>query len=520
MPLTSGTRLGPYEIISAVGAGGMGEVYKARDTRLQRTVAIKVIGAGPGDPELVRRLEHEALSASALNHPNILTVHELGTFDDTPFLATEFVEGQTLRALLGKGALPLGKALDIAMQVASALEAAHAAGLVHRDVKPENVMVRPDGYVKVLDFGLVKLTPLQQTGDEGRTVSLHTQPGMILGTVGYMAPEQVRGQPVDQRADIWSFGVVLSEMLSGRSPFAAPTTSDVIASVLEREPRSLASSGVEAPAELERIIGKSLEKDRDARYQTIKDLLIDLRRLKQQIDVAAEIKRSTQHGAPGVVTHDVRSPRIGGPLASGAAVALLLVLGFAGWWAWGTATPAPPPPARFEYWLTVQKMIDGKPYQDEFESSGQEVFGDGWRFRFNLQGREPGHFYLLNEGPAANGQTTLHLLFPTPSIQAGSTAGAGSPVRTGWAQFTEHQGIERLWIVWSVKPVPELETAIQRYMNPEAAGLVKDPGEASSIVQLLKARLGTTAVKVEETRRTLVSGSGDLIVRLAPLEHH
>ena len=282
MRVPAGTRLGHYEILAAIGAGGMGEVYRARDTRLQRPAAVKVILAEDEDHERVRRLESEALAASALNHPNILTVYEFGVHEGLQYIATELVEGETLRDRIRAGPLAIPAALDIAIQIAAALEAAHTAGIVHRDIKPENVMIRPDGYVKVLDFGIAKLIPTSDAAAESNTLTMHTVPGMLLGTVGYMAPEQIRGLPVDHRADVWSFAVVLHEMLSGRSPFAGPTSSDVIAAVLERNPPSLASVGVAAPAQLEGIITKALAKDREERYQTMKDLAVDLRQAQKE----------------------------------------------------------------------------------------------------------------------------------------------------------------------------------------------------------------------------------------------
>ena len=296
MMLSPGARIGSYEVLGLIGAGGMGEVYRARDVRLQRLVAIKVITSDVAATETIRRLESEALSASALNHPNILTVYEFGVHEGLHYLVTEFIEGRTLRDRLSEGPLPIAEALDIAIQIATALEAAHAAGLIHRDVKPENAMIRPDGYVKVLDFGLAKLAPTTKATADNPTVLLSTTPGVILGTVGYMAPEQVRGLAVDERADVWSIGVVLHEMIGGRSPFAGATMSDVIAAVLEREPPGLSKVRAAVPAELERIVRRALAKNREERYQAVRDLLIDLKHLKHQIDLGG-VERPSRTGA-------------------------------------------------------------------------------------------------------------------------------------------------------------------------------------------------------------------------------
>nr|AUN37162.1 serine/threonine protein kinase [uncultured bacterium] len=266
----------------------MGEVYLAEDTRLGRKVALKVLPPQfTKEADRIRRFEQEARSASALNHPNIITIFEVGRSGDTNFIVTEYIEGQTLRQRMATGRLSLRDALKIGIQVASALSAAHAAGLVHRDIKPENIMLRPDGYVKVLDFGLVKLTePIgmsESVDHESDTKILITDPSVVMGTPHYMSPEQARGFTIDARADIFSLGVVLYEMVAGRTPYDGNSPSDIIASILYKEPPLLARYSREAPDELERITTKSLRKDREERYQTAKDIAIDLRNLRQHL---------------------------------------------------------------------------------------------------------------------------------------------------------------------------------------------------------------------------------------------
>ncbi|HEV2762249.1 MAG TPA: protein kinase [Pyrinomonadaceae bacterium] len=293
--LEAGRRLGRYEIKSLLGEGGMGEVYLASDVELGRHVALKLLPAQfTTDAERVRRFEREARAASALNHPNIVTIHEIGRAGPLHFIATEFVDGETLREHAAGAALPLGKALDVAVQVASALAAAHEAGVVHRDVKPENVMLRRDRIVKVLDFGLAKLAP--QHASAGAEAPAHstmkTSPGVIMGTVAYMSPEQARGLEVDARTDVWSLGVVLYEMVAGRQPFEGATPTDIIISVAGREPAPLSRYAPEAPAELERIVSKALAKDRQERYQTAEELLNDLKRLSRGLEIEAEVGRS------------------------------------------------------------------------------------------------------------------------------------------------------------------------------------------------------------------------------------
>jgi TolB-like protein len=283
-PALIGSRLNQYQILARLGRGGMGEVYLASDTRLGRKVALKLLPAEfTRDAERMRRFEQEARTASALNHPNIITIHEIGAVDQHQFIVSEFVEGETLRQRIKSGPLELETALEIAVQVASALEAAHRAGIVHRDIKPENVMLRPDGLVKVLDFGLAKLTgAAAPTADlQAETLArLSTETGVVMGTVHYMSPEQARGLKVDQRSDIFSLGVMLYEILAGRRPFEGATTSDVIVTLLTAEPSPLRQHCAGATAELEQVVGKCLAKEREARYQAADELLAELKKLQ------------------------------------------------------------------------------------------------------------------------------------------------------------------------------------------------------------------------------------------------
>jgi serine/threonine protein kinase len=282
-----GELVGHYRIESLIGVGGMGEVYLARDERLGRKAALKLLPENlTTDEAQLSRFKNEARSASALNHPNILTVYEIGAEGDRQFIATEFIEGVTLRASLAYGRMNLDAALEIAVQVASALAAAHEAGVVHRDIKPENIMVRPDGYAKVLDFGIAKLSEHRAASDDHTTettATLQTRPGLVLGTARYMSPEQARGQKVDARSDIWSLAVVLYEMVGGSPPFRGETPSDCIAAILTTELPALSGVLPNVPLELESILQKALRKKSDQRYQTIKEMLADLRILKGEL---------------------------------------------------------------------------------------------------------------------------------------------------------------------------------------------------------------------------------------------
>lgn len=294
MTLLSGTRLGRYEIRSPIGAGGMGEVYLAHDTQLDRPVALKLLPADvTQDADRLRRFQQEARATSALNHPNILTIYEIGESEGAYFIATEFIDGTTLRDRMARGRMEIDEILDVSVQVASALAAAHEAGIIHRDVKPENIMLRRDGYVKVLDFGLAKLTEQRANSNPHGLTLANTAPGIVIGTVTYMSPEQARGLRVDARTDIFSFGVVLYEMLAGRAPFGGPTPSDVIVSILDRQPQPLTLFLPAASPETQRIVSKALAKDRDERYQSVTELLADLRALKRSLEFASIAMQTT-----------------------------------------------------------------------------------------------------------------------------------------------------------------------------------------------------------------------------------
>jgi Tol biopolymer transport system component len=280
MPLSPGARLGPYEVLSPLGAGGMGEVYRARDPRLGRDVAIKVLPEGAtAEPERLRRFELEARAAGALSHPNLLAVFDTGRHEGAPFVVFELLQGETLRARLGGGALPPPKALDYAIQMARGLSAAHEKGIVHRDLKPENLFLTRDGPLKILDFGLAKLRPPLDPGDvssETRTASVHTEAHTILGTVGYMSPEQVRRSPADHRSDIFSFGLVLYEMLSGSRPFRGGTEAETMTAILNQDPPPLTGATDKVPVALERVLRHCLEKRPEDRFQSTRDLVFNL----------------------------------------------------------------------------------------------------------------------------------------------------------------------------------------------------------------------------------------------------
>ncbi len=325
-----GTKLGPYEITEQLGAGGMGEVYLAQDTRLGRKVAIKVLPAEfASDPERLARFEQEARAAAALNHPHIAVVHDIGTEGDTHFMVQEYLEGDTLREPLGKGALPLKKALGLATEIAEALAAAHAAGIIHRDLKPENIFVTKEGHAKVLDFGLAKLTEVAAGSPGGATQSptmMGTVAGQVMGTAGYMAPEQVEGSDkIDHRADLFAFGCLLYEMVTGRQAFGGKNVHETLAHILSDEPPAIGEIDRSLPIELQRIVRKALAKEPAKRYQTAGDLVVDIQALGTDVESGAALP------TPPVAVETTRgiSWKLGVPIA--VASALLAVL--ATWWA-------------------------------------------------------------------------------------------------------------------------------------------------------------------------------------------
>jgi serine/threonine protein kinase/Tol biopolymer transport system component len=342
MPVEPGARLNEYVLLQPIGSGGMGEVWLARDTHLGRKVALKLLPVEvTRDPGRVARFEREARAASALNHPNVCTILALGkSADGQQYIAMEHVEGTTLRARMEKSRPAMSESLRIVAQIASALSAAHAAGIVHRDLKPENVMLRPDGTVKVLDFGLAKLVGADLLGEGDATHTLmHTGAGTVVGTISYMAPEQARGQEVDSRADIWALGVVVYELVAGQRPFGGATSSDVLVAILDRDPMPLSRFEPGAPVELQRIVRKALKKDREQRYQTVRDLWLDLQALGEEIDLQgrtpADFRPAGRPSSTRKLFDAIAQHKL---IAAAALLSILGALSAAGWYAMKTST--------------------------------------------------------------------------------------------------------------------------------------------------------------------------------------
>jgi Tol biopolymer transport system component len=368
--ITSGTKLGPYEIQSSIGAGGMGEVYRAHDSRLNREVAIKVLPASfSADRDRLLRFEQEARSAAALSHPNILSIFDIGNEQGEPYVVSELLEGETLRERLKSGPLPIRKAIDYALQVARGLAAAHEKGIVHRDLKPENLFITNDGRVKILDFGLAKLTrPENATSGsaEAPTVQAETQPGVVMGTVGYMSPEQVRGKAADARSDIFSFGAILYEMISGKRAFHGETSADTMSAILKEELPELSETARNVPPGLERIVHHCLEKNPAQRFHSASDLAFDL-------DALTEVSASSKSGAQQAAAVEVRQGESRRKIASVAGViALAAAMAGLGWWL-GRGSAAAPPADYQQITFRTGYMRNAR-----FTPDGSVVYSAGW----------------------------------------------------------------------------------------------------------------------------------------------
>ena len=530
LSLEKGQHFGSYVILDHLGTGGMGEVYRARDSRLDRIVALKILSAEvAADKRRMQRFRQEARVASSLNHPNIVTIFEFGDVDQLTFLATEFVDGETLRDVLRGKRLKLDEVVDIGLQMLAALDAAHEANIVHRDMKPENVMIRRrDHVVKVLDFGLAKLMenrPAAPESDSEAVTELRTAPGLIMGTVNYMSPEQARAHAVDGRSDIWSVGIMIYEMVAGEKPFGGATSAHTIVEILEKDPPPLTDAGPpEQPQELQRIVAKSIAKEPAERYQTAKEMMADLRKVKMQLE---------QGAGPRQITTEPKKSKPWLIVAVVALVGVLLaVLAVNAWRGRRAAAVVEPPktvaPAPIErtltYWITVQKFKNGKPYQRAFDISGEINFEAGYRIRLNVSSPQTGHLYVLNEGPAKAGAAPQYIaVFPK------STSNNGSEVLTAnqsikipdptWLKFDEEQGVEKVWLVFSEQPLPEMER-IKPFASQETAGLITD-AELNKTLQTFLTFHSTNQVIAEkgETVTTLKSLE-KILVYPVRLEHH
>lgn len=534
--LNKGQEFGSYFILDRLGAGGMGEVYLARDSRLDRTVALKVLSSDvSSDKRRMQRFRQEAKVASSLNQPNILTIFEFGEVDGLTFLATEYIDGETLRDHLRGKRLKLPEILDITIQILAALDAAHEARIVHRDMKPENVMIRRrDHVVKVLDFGLAKLTEKRSAlatdrSDLEAATAMKTAPGTLMGTINYMSPEQAQAQTIDQRSDIWSTGVMLYEMVTGAKPFAGPTTGHTLVQIIDKEPQPLPKSAG-APAELQRIILKAMAKSADDRYQTARDMLIDLKNLRRQLEGRSVTTDDTERAT------DKKRVLVIALVAM--AVVTAGIFGFNLWRASRsrgqtlvvpvTTTSAPAPaaavPARtLTYWMTVQQFRDGK-YKDPFTVAGELIFEAGDRVRLNVRSPQAGHLYILSEGPRKGTAVPgFNYLFPSATANKNqSLVDAGKEIRLPeqtWWQFDKDEGVERLWLVFAEDAVSELESA-KKFASTKTRGSITDETLNEAIHDLLTTHSATKPEAEKNDEITTVKTTDKILVHPIRLEHH
>ena len=559
LALNKGQQFGAYSILDHLGTGGMGQVYLAKDSRLDRIVALKILSAEvAADQRRMQRFRQEARIASSLNQPNILTIYEFGEVDNLTYIAAEFVDGETLRDYARNKRLKLSEILDISIQMLAALDAAHEAKIVHRDMKPENVMIRRrDHVVKVLDFGLSKITEKKTTATDPHTESItefKTSPGQIMGTVNYMSPEQAQAKPVEARSDIWSTGIIIYEMVAGAKPFGGTTSAHTIVQILEKEPAPLAHAGApHVPEELERIVAKSIAKDPNERYQTAKDMLIDLRNLKKRVEVDAEIERSfaqttSAFGRPAITTSETATAvRTAEPasveisktkrrlIIAQVAVVAAAVIGALAINAWRSTRnrpviqPAPPAEApatqrALTYWITVQKFKDGRPYQAPFDLAGEINFEADYQIRLSLRSPQPGYLYVLNEGPAVAGGTPEYVvIFPSPTANEGSEFVAANqrvqiPNQT-WLKFDKEQGVEKLWLVFSDQAVAEL-AGVKAFANTRTRGLIPDAEQNKAVDKFLSSySLSAVTAEKGETLTSLKTASKTVVYPIR-LEHH
>ena len=536
--LADGQQFGSYEILESLGVGGMGEVYLARDSRLGRTVGLKVLTLEVSrDERRMNRFRQEAKVASSLNQANILTVFEFGEVEGLTFLATEFIDGETLRDHLHKKQLKLGEILDIGIQVLAALDAAHEAHIVHRDMKPENVMIRHrDHVVKVLDFGLAKVAEKSKKGEASEAATaVKTAPGTIVGTINYLSPEQARGDEVDERTDIWSTGVMMYEMIAGTVPFSGATSSHTIVQILEKDPVPLSKLG-SAPPELERIVEKALAKSLDERYQTAKDMLIDLRSLKKRIDVEVEIQRTASHttsiAANQTEEVDPRKKRVLLIALLGMAIVTAGIFGISMWRAsrdrsnassTPPAAPAPVSERTLTYWITVQKFRDKKPFKEPFTIPREMIFEEDYQIRLSFSSPQAGHLYILNEGPVATSAPEFNVVFPSSTANKGSSLIAAGQVtqipESSWLKFDAQQGTEKLWLIFSEDVVPELES-LKEFASRQTQGLITDPAANKVVQDFLNTHSGSKPTIEKGERLTTLKSPGKLLVHAIKLEHH
>jgi serine/threonine protein kinase len=515
MLLGTGARLGPYEIHSAIGAGGMGEVYRGVDTRLNRPVAVKILKPDvAADPVFRARFDREARTISHLDHPNICTLYDVGQDGSTAFIVMQYLEGVPLSEQSRLGALGVDDVVRIGISLASALAYAHGRGILHRDVKPQNVIVMADGRVKLLDFGIAKSHCADPDDVTIETPDALTRFDQAPGTLAYMAPEQLSGLEADGRSDIFSLGVVLYELAFGRHPFRAQTAALTAFAVLEAKYPSVPGASGSA-ANLDRVLRKMLAAAPNDRYPTMADCLADLQRIGPH---------TATEDAP---TAETRSGRV--YLVAAAIVLAVVIGGFIVWPATtgttpssATADPTTSPAAttrvnRITYWLDVESPSGTSSAPRAFQSLGDDTYGSGWRFRINVLSATPRYVYVVgDETSSATNPSGVTVLFAAPNQESA----ADMPVTTGWFVFTGPPARERLWLIWSAAPLAEL-AALEPLINERDRGVVRDPDAAARLRELLRTgseRPPTVNADRAANRATIETPDG-LVVHRLELQH-
>ncbi len=563
-----------YLVEKELKRGGFGIVYLARDNQLHsRPVVVKVLLEDAYQSEyVVQKFRQEIEALSRLDHPGVVGIIDSGELaDGKPFIVMQYVDGVTLRSVMTPEGMDLERSADLIKQMGRALTAAHEKGIFHRDLKPDNVMLQNLGHgeeqVKIIDFGIAKI--------KNSVIAPSTATNVAAGTVAYMAPEQLSSRPVSAVTDVYALGAIAYEMVTGRKPFNPETGFELLG--MQRggvriKPSDLRPSLSTAADEL---ILKAISFEPSQRPTKARDFGDELARALNANLETVEHRQSTNREALPTQLATAATPLAARPSAksektirasfpissqatfdkySGSAVSAeqekrlkwkrsmiilaalfgVALLALAGWYGLLRKSSGPSPsdvPAtagtaltrELSYSLTVQKMRDGRTYQDQFESSGQEIFENGWKFRMNISSPQEGYLYLLNEGPAANGASTYNLLFPEPKTNGGSPrVSADNKLQTAWMRFDEHQGTEKFWIVWAASPVPELE-AVKGVVNEKDKGTISDSNQANSVRAFLTAHHSSSRPEVEKdkgNKRTNVRGKGEILVNLIELEHH
>ena len=555
---------GRYEIDKELKRGGMGVVYLAQDRQLHsRVVVVKVLlDEAFRNEYVVQKFRQEVEALSRIDHPGIVGVIDAGELPDgKPFIVMQYVAGFTLRSVMNPEGMDLNRVADLIKQIGRALSAAHDRGIFHRDLKPDNIMIQALGegeeQVKIIDFGVAKV--------KDSVIAMSTALNLSPGTVAYMAPEQLSNRPVTAATDIFALGTIAYEMITGRKPFNPETGYELLQlqqSGVRIKPADLRPS---LPAAAQEVVLKALSYNPKNRYERPRQFGDALSQALFNASVQSEEPRFTeaalpmtqlsseetplaqappivqanptihvpfQHAqpasAPGVPPQATAksSNRLILPLVGAGLVLTLLIAAAAGFYFLrpdaDTSNGETDAPERFlNYGLTVQKMRYGKPYQEPFESSGQEIFENGWKFRMGIDSPQPGFLYLLNEGPAAGGEITLNLLFPIPSTNNGSAElSSNQEIETPWMVFDENQGTEKFWVVWSEEPVSEIED-VKGVMNPVDKAAISDPAKLKAIRSFLDKHAGTKPeVEKDKTKKeTNLKVKGQVLVHLMELEH-